>query len=152
MVRCRPQLDAFLRDHDLFNHDRIKIIDFHRAMDRCGYELTPREIEVLTCRYMELGCRKSEGEGLDWFMTPHFRFRSAEDPSEIQYRYLFETVENVFTVFNLETTPLVVPEQWRPLREMDYDKEMTKEEYCLLTEGMRRLAKRVYDRRIEVIT
>lgn len=49
LVRCRPKLQAFLQDHDLFNHDRIKIIDFHRALDRAGFELTEREVEVLTC-------------------------------------------------------------------------------------------------------
>lgn len=49
MVRNRPKLYDFLRDHDYVNHDRIKTIDFHRAMDRAGFELTPREIEVLTC-------------------------------------------------------------------------------------------------------
>lgn len=33
---------------------------------------------------------------------------------------------------------------------MDYDKELTKEEYCRYISGMRRLALRVYQRRLEV--
>ena len=36
------------------------------------------------------------------------------------------------------------------MREMDYDKELTKLEYCHLTDGMRRLSRKVYDRRILV--
>lgn len=52
MVRNRPKLRDFLRDHDAFSHDRIKVIDFHRALDRAGFELTPREVEVLTCWYV----------------------------------------------------------------------------------------------------
>ncbi|XP_021944128.2 uncharacterized protein LOC110842654 [Folsomia candida] len=126
MVRNRPKLYDFLRDHDYVNHDRIKTIDFHRAMDRAGFELTPREIEVLTCCYT-----------------------SPDDPMEIEWRCFLNTVETVFTVANLEKAPRIEPQAWRPLKEMDYDKELTKEEYCRYISGMRRLALRVYQRRLE---
>jgi hypothetical protein len=126
MVRNRPKLYDFLRDHDYLTHDRLKIIDFHRALDRAGFQVTPREVEVLTCCY-----------------------RSPDDPMEIEWRCFLNTVETVFTVANLEKAPRVEPQGWRPLKEMDYDKCLSKAEYCLLNSGMRRLAQRVYQRRIE---
>jgi len=126
MVRNRPKLYDFLRDHDYLNHDRLKHWDFHRAMDRAGFELTPREIEVLTCCYT-----------------------SPDDPMEIEWRCLLNAIETVFTVQNLEKAPRIEPQSWRPMKEMDYDKLLSKEEYCKYTSGMRRLAERVHKRRIE---
>lgn len=70
---------------------------------------------------------------------------------EIEWRCLLNAIETVFTVQNLEKAPRIEPQSWRPMKEMDYDKELTKEEYCKYTSGMRRLAERVHKRRIEVI-
>ncbi|CAL8106536.1 unnamed protein product [Orchesella dallaii] len=126
MVRNRPKLRDFLRDHDMFSHDRIKEIDFHRALDRAGFELTPREVEVLTC------C-----------------FRCPDDPSEIEWRCFLNSIETVFTVANLEKAPRIEPQAWKPLREMDYDKQLSDTEHCLYNDGMRRLAQKVANRRLE---
>ncbi len=71
---------------------------------------------------------------------------------EIEWRCFLNTIETVFTVANLDKAPRIEPQPWRPLKEMDYDKELTKEEYCKYTSGMRRLAQRVYQRRIEVFS
>lgn len=80
-----------------------------------------------------------------------FSYTSPEDSTEIEWRCFHDAVETAFTLNHLERGPRIVPQAWRPQREMDYDKHLTKEEFCLVNNGLRRLAKRVHDRRIEVI-
>lgn len=77
-------------------------------------------------------------------------FRCPDDASEIEWRCFLNSVETVFTVANLERAPRIEPQSWRPLREMDYDKQLTTREHCLYNDGMRRLAQKVANRRLEV--
>lgn len=49
--RRKPKLFNFLREHDRLNHGYISGIDFHRALDRAGFELTEKEIKVLASTF-----------------------------------------------------------------------------------------------------
>lgn len=79
-------------------------------------------------------------------------FRCPDDPSEIEWRCFLNSVETVFTIANLERAPRIEPQAWKPLREMDYDKFFTASEQCQYVDGMRRLAQKVANRRLEVNT
>jgi len=83
-------------------------------------------------------------------MESFFSYRSPDDDTEIEWRCFMNVIETVFTVSNLEKGPRMEPQSWRPLKEMDYDKELTKADNCLYQSGMRRLAQRVHNRRLEV--
>lgn len=84
VVRERIRVLEFLRDYDKLKSGRILTTLFYRALDLCGFQLTPSEVNVLVNEY-----------------------RSVKDSSCVDYVLFSDDIESVFTVKELEKMPTV---------------------------------------------
>src|ERR1051326_3813560 len=81
-------------------------------------------------------------------LYPFSSFKCPNNPFEFEWRSFLNKIEEVSK--QLEKAPSLVPQVWKPLLQIDFEKEMKEEEKTNFNKGMQCLAKKVSQRRLEV--
>jgi Ca2+-binding EF-hand superfamily protein len=127
VAKERIRVLEFLRDYDKLRSYTMSATSFRRALDLCGFNLSPPEAAALEDRY-----------------------RSLKDPSCVDYKEFSDEMEAIFTVAGLEKMPTVDPHPYAPTLLTDANVLLPEEEQ-ILERTMHRIAERVRVRRIQIM-
>lgn len=122
----RMRIYEFMRDYDKLRTGRILIPNFKRSLDLAGLELKESEVKILEDAY-----------------------RSYGQPDYVNYLAFQDEIESIFTLKNLEKTPLTEPNQFKPPIEWQQN-ELTSEEQIVFKQAMDRLAEHVRKTRTQL--
>ena len=118
----------FMRDYDKLRSGRIPLTSFRRALDLCGFDLSPPEVTALEhrsagggvatgdsmlCWITNYCTRPPDAESSNFHCTP-CRFLSPKAPGCVDYRRFSDEVESIFTRKHLEKTPTAAVLQFVP--------------------------------------
>lgn len=122
----RMRIYEFMRDYDKLRTGRILIPNFKRSLDLIGLELKESEVQIL-------------GEA----------YRSYGYPGFVNYLAFQDEIESIFTVKNLDKTPLVTPLQFKPPIEWKQN-ELSSEGEIVFKRAMERVSEHVRKTRTQL--
>ncbi|XP_007897754.1 uncharacterized protein LOC103182503 [Callorhinchus milii] len=126
VYRERMRLDEHMRDFDRLHSGRILKVNFRRALDLNEFELQPSEVAILEKRY-----------------------ESCNKPDYVDYKLLFDDIESIFTLKNLEKFPLAEVTQFKPPEDWTLNELSTEDEIAYL-EAVARLAAKVRKKQLQL--
>ncbi|CAK8698532.1 unnamed protein product [Clavelina lepadiformis] len=122
----RMRLYEFMKDYDKLRTGRIPVANFERALDLAGLGLKESEVKILNAA-----------------------FHSLSQPGFVEYLAFSDEIESIFTLKNLEKTPLETPSQFKPPVEWEQN-TLCEEEEIVYNKSMMRVAEHVRKTRTQL--